>query len=297
MRLEDRFTGCLLGLALGDAIGAPFEGSPPGKRDLSHLPPVLRYTDDTEMAMGVAESLSEVGGLDEEHLARTFVRNFHAGRGYGPGTVAVLGLIEKGVPWLQANRAVFPQGSFGNGAAMRAAPLGLFFYADPRRLREATYGASSVTHDHPLAKEGALIVTFAVSQIIREKTPGEVLGGLTGLVESEAYQQKLRALRELLEGEEEDVDAVVSRLGHGVEAVQSAPTALYAFLRYGRDYLRTVRFCVSLGGDTDTISAMAGALSGAATGEGGLPGEFLERLEDGDRIRDLALALYYKAAR
>lgn len=296
MRLKDRFTGCLLGLALGDAMGAPFEGSPPGDKDLSRLPRVLRYTDDTEMAMGVAQSLSEAGGLDEEHLARTFVSNFHAGRGYGPGTIAVLGLIERGVPWRQANRAVFSRGSFGNGAAMRAGPLGLFFYADARRLREATYAASSVTHDHPLAKEGALIVTFAVSQVVLEKTPGEILEGLTGLAESDDYRRKLRALRELLK-RDEDLEAVVSTLGHGVEAVESVPTALYAFVRYSGDYLRTVRFCASLGGDTDTISAMAGALSGAAVGEEGLPGEFLKRLEDRDKIRDLALALYEKAPR
>ncbi|MGD2079766.1 MAG: ADP-ribosylglycohydrolase family protein [Nitrospirota bacterium] len=293
---EGAFKGCLAGLALGDALGAPFEGlMPPLESGMEaffdHLPDVLRYTDDTEMAIGVAESLAEKGGLDPDHMARRFAENFDPTRGYGPGTVSVLGMIKRGASWRDANRAVFPEGSFGNGAAMRAAPLGLFYANTPDDLREATFGASSITHDHPLAKEGALIVAGAVSAILRGKSKTETLDEVSRLVQADAYRQKLRTIGEFM-GHPTSSRSVMERLGNGVLAQESAPTALYAYLREGRNYLKCMRYCISLGGDTDTICAMAGALSGAKVGLKGLPEGMVERLENRDKILSLAEELF-----
>lgn len=292
MELQSRFTGCLLGLALGDAMGAPFEGSLPGDKSLAHLPPLLRYTDDTEMAMGIAQSLCVRKGFDPEDMARRFVENFDPRRGYGPGTISVLSLIKRGAPWREANRAVFPQGSFGNGAAMRAAPIGLFYFRDAERLREVTFEASAITHDHLQAKEGALLITASVTLILQKKKKEDILGSLMSICETEEYREKLRALRRLLTEESPDV---VGALGHDVLALNSVPTALYAFLRYGEDYLETVRFCLDLGGDTDTIAAMAGALAGASLGVEGLPTEYLSRLEGRDLLEDLSRTLLENA--
>jgi poly(ADP-ribose) glycohydrolase ARH3 len=289
---ESAFKGCLAGLALGDALGAPFEGLGPPLSEglyafLKNLPPVLRYTDDTEMAIGVAESLARCGGFDAEHMALRFAENFNPRRGYGPGTIAVLGMIKRGVPWQDANRAVFPEGSFGNGAAMRAAPIGLFFAKDPEKLREVTFGASSTTHAHPLAKEGALLITHSVSAILGGKGNAEILDGLSNAVESDDYRERLRTIREFL-GHPVSAETVIERLGHSVLAHESAPTALYAFMREGDDYLNTIKYCISLGGDTDTICAMAGALSGTKLGIEGIPAELVQRLEDKDKILRLA---------
>ncbi|MEJ2315011.1 MAG: ADP-ribosylglycohydrolase family protein [Nitrospirota bacterium] len=298
---ESAFKGCLAGLALGDALGAPFEGLMPPLESgveafFEHLPEVLRYTDDTEMAIGVAESLAERGCLDLDHVARRFAENFDPSRGYGPGTVSVLGMIRRGASWRDANRAVFPEGSFGNGAAMRAAPLGLFYAGSPEDLREATFAASSITHDHPLAKEGALLIAGAVSAILGGKNKTETLDEVSRLVGADAYRQKLRFIKEFM-GHPISPGTVIERLGHGVLAEESAPTALYAYLKEGRNYLKCIWYCISLGGDTDTICAMAGALSGAKVGLKGLPQEMLERLEDRDRILSLAEELFRAAAR
>lgn len=165
---KSRVQGCLFGLDLGDALGAPFEGSPPGEDKgldllLDSPPPVLCYTDDTEMAIGVAESLIRKRVFDPADMARRFVDNFDPRRGYGPGTVAVLGLIRKGIPYSEANKTVFPEGSFGNGAAMRSAPLGLFAQSDMQKLKTITYGASGITHAHPLAMEGAFLIAQTVA--------------------------------------------------------------------------------------------------------------------------------------
>jgi poly(ADP-ribose) glycohydrolase ARH3 len=292
---ESSFKGCLLGLALGDALGAPFEGHGPSGAEVetlfNRLPPALRYTDDTEMAIGVAESLAAKGGFDAEHMARRFAENFNPTRGYGPGTIAVLGMIKRGVPWHAANRAVFPEGSFGNGAAMRAAPIGLFFAEDLEKLKEVTFIASSITHDHALAKEGALLITHAVSGIIRGRSNDEILDELSVTIETEEYREKLDAIRELLNAPA-STETIIKRLGHSVLAQESAPTALYAYMRGGTDYPETIRLCISIGGDTDTICAMAGALSGAMAGIEGIPKKLIERLEDSDRILDLASELY-----
>lgn len=285
-----------MGLSLGDSLGAPFEGLMPPLESgfdafLKHLPAALRYTDDTEMAMGVAESLAAKGGLDPGHMALRFAENFDPSRGYGPGTIAVLGLMKKGVPWHEANRSVFPDGSFGNGAAMRAAPIGLFYAGSPEKLRDATFRASAITHDHPLAKEGALLITCAVSGILEGKSDGEILDELAGLVETGEYMEKLRTIGEFL-GHPVSVKTVMERLGNSVLAHESAPTALYAYMREGRDYLKCIRYCISVGGDTDTICAMAGALSGARVGIEGIPPKLIERLEDRDKILSLAGELH-----
>jgi len=293
---ESVFRGCLAGLALGDALGAPFEGlhaplSRGFKAFSEHLPNVLKYTDDTEMAIGVAESLVEKGGLDPDDMALKFVKNFDPSRGYGMGTVAVLGMIRLGTSWRDANRAVFPDGSFGNGAAMRAAPIGLFYANSPEALRDATFRASSITHDHPLAKEGALLITYAVAGIVGGKKNTEILDGLSGIVETDKFKEKLGIIKEFI-GHPISCEAVMKRLGNSVLAEESAPTALYAYLREGRDYLKCIRLCICIGGDTDTICAMAGALAGAKVGIEGIPRELLARLENGDMILKLASELY-----
>jgi poly(ADP-ribose) glycohydrolase ARH3 len=284
----------MLGLALGDALGAPFEGWPGGTVSFKRLPTILRYTDDTEMAIGVAESLSQKGLFDAVDMAKRFVGNFDPSRGYGPGTIAVLGMIRNGMPYEEANRRVFPEGSFGNGAAMRSAPLGLFFSADKARLKDAAYGSSSITHSHPLAKESALLVSHTVAQIINGKSGHELLKGLLSVISHEEYRAKLVTVGRLLK-EDPSTDEVVASLGNSVLAFESAPTAVYAFLRLGNDYLKTMRFCISLGGDTDTISAMAGAICGAHVGVEGLPGKLLGCLEAKDRIEGLSLELLRSA--
>ncbi|SHJ43032.1 ADP-ribosylglycohydrolase family protein [Desulfofundulus thermosubterraneus] len=131
--LQRKFCGCLLGLALGDALGAPFEGrelvSHSEIHAIAEKTKILRYTDDTHMALGVAESLIACRGFNGRHMAETFVRNFEQEpwRGYGPGPPRVFRRIKLGARWDRAAEDVYPGGSFGNCAAMRAAPVGLFY--------------------------------------------------------------------------------------------------------------------------------------------------------------------------
>ncbi len=125
---RERFEGCLLGLALGDALGAPLEGGPierlawwligigTGKKG------ELRWSDDTQMSLDIAESLVAKGGLDADDLAIRFATSYRWSRGYGPGAAKLLKKIARGANWRQANRSVYADGSYGNGGSMRAPP-------------------------------------------------------------------------------------------------------------------------------------------------------------------------------
>lgn len=279
-----------MGLILGDAIGAPFEGCHPGREPdfPKDLPPVLHYSDDSEMAIGVAESLITSDGLEPDHLAIRFAENYNPLRGYGPGTAAILDMIRGGMHWKEANTKVFREGSFGNGAAMRAAPLGLFFFRHSGQLRAAVEEASSITHRHPLGKEGAVLIAYAVSLIATQEVEINKYRMLDTLLEYtslEEYAAKLRNMKDLI-ARKASREQVVLTLGNSVLAFESVPTAIYIFLVHGNDFSKMMQVCISLGGDTDTIGAMAGALSGCLYGERALPAELMQKLEKGEKGKD-----------
>ena len=299
--LPDRFAGSLLGTALGDSIGASDWGRALARRGI--IDPdaqplgILPYTDDTHMTIGVAESLIERRGLDVDHMARRFAENYEREpfRGYGPGPPRIFRLMRAGVDWREAALRVYPGGSFGNGAAMRAAPLGLFYFDDLEALRRAVEEASRITHAHPLGIEGAVLQAAAVALAVRSGDgspldPGEFLGALRGLASQAVYIGKLEAIERLLK-EGPDPGRVVLELGNGIEAFNSVPTAIFSFLANRDSFEGAVLYAVGLGGDSDTIGAMTGAISGAYLGAKALPRSWLAELEGADRLERLASAL------
>ncbi len=281
----------MLGTGVGDALGRPVEGCAPR---LVEEPPEFdgRYTDDTEMTIGVAESLVEVGGFDGEHMIKTFMRNYDPKRGYGPGPPAVFRLIELGERWDTASMILFGgRGSFGNGAAMRAAPVGLLYFDEPEELRRVAERSSLLTHAHPLGVEGAVIQAYAVALAVKTNPssfdPRDFLEELESFSREEVYREALRDAARLL-NEKADKKKVISRLGNGVEAFRSVPTAVYCFAANAESFEKAVLYAVSLGGDADTIGAMAGAISGAYHGEDKIPVEWVKRLEKAEYIALLA---------
>jgi poly(ADP-ribose) glycohydrolase ARH3 len=106
--------------------------------------------------IGVAKSLIENEGFDGRHMAETFIKNYESEpwRGYGPGPPRVFKWIRSGVAWNEAAEKLYGGvGSYGNGAAMRVSPVGVFYYDDPRQLRAVACGQSRVTHTHQLGVE------------------------------------------------------------------------------------------------------------------------------------------------
>ena len=288
---EDKFVGSMLGLALGDAMGARHEGGPLGQALWWALGigkgGLLRWTDDTEMAMGLAKSLIDHRGLDPDQLARTWAENADWKRGYASGARSLLTRIREGADWRVANRSVFPDGSFGNGAAMRAAPLGLFFHKDPTELIQAAETASSITHAHPLGIEGGVLIARATAMALSGHLDLDALR--EGCREAE-FRDRLKLAKEEMER-----DAVKRRLGTGIEAHRSSVTAVYVATRF-TEFIPMIEFVISMGGDTDTVGAMAGGIFGARYGTGALPKDALDELEERRWIEKTARHLYQVAA-
>ncbi len=296
----DRYKGCLLGLALGDALGAPHEGGPIermlwrliGKTRLGEM----RWTDDTQMAIDVAASLSAFGTLDPDDLAQRFARSYRWSRGYGPAAAKLLKRIARGADWRQANRAVYPGGSYGNGGAMRAPVVGLFYAERHDDLADAVRLSTSITHAHPLGIEGAVLVATATALAVRGNEPRDVLSHAAGHCESEPFTTRLElASQWLVSGHQPPAREVARRLGNGIAAVESCATAVYLGLRFvTRPFLEMMRFIIECRGDVDTIGAVAGAIWGAANGAAKLPADELSRLEQRERLTALGAELYAK---
>lgn len=303
-KLKSKFLGCLVGAAIGDGLGAWREGRRIAEKEdiasLAESVEELAYTDDTHMTIGVVESLIQSRGFDGEHMAQTFIKNYETEpwRGYGPGPPRVFRMIKSAEPWDSAANKIYRGGSFGNGSAMRVAPIGLLYSDNPAKLREIVYKSSSITHSHELGKEGAALQAYAVALALNTPSDEEIdreafLLKLQNFAQNELYKEKIANTKELLG--EQDRARVVAVLGNGIEALNSVPTAIYCFLKQPKSYKDSVIYAISLGGDTDTIASMAGAISGAYLGIEAIPQEWRLKLENKAYIEDLAEKLWQTA--
>jgi ADP-ribosylglycohydrolase len=282
----DRALGALYGLAIGDALGMPAQeldrdsarrilGTPPDFRDgppenaISRGLPAGSITDDTMQCLVIARLLiSGRGNIQPRELAVALIawERSMKERGrfelLGPSTRRALAEVSAG-----ADPALTGRTGTTNGAAMRITPVGIANPMSPlERLLGAVMAADRVTHDTPIAHAGAAVVAAVVSAGVEGETFVEAarLGiraaghfGFAGLFEAAL------AL--------DSVDALVARFGSGVETVESVPTAFgLAALSRGDTWLACTS-AAALGGDTDTIAALAGAMVGACTGYRAVP--------------------------
>ncbi len=303
MPRRERARGVLLGLALGDALGAPFEGRSrvargqvEAWRDARGL---MRWTDDTHMALTLSRRLLVDPDLaDPDALGAAFARAYtnEPWRGYGSGPPQVFALVEEGLGFEEAAGSLFGgSGSFGNGAAMRVAPVGLLSAAsDPVVAARLAAIQARVTHTHADAVDGATVI----AQVVAGLTVTDRVGGdeVQQVVRATTERLPVGAVRERLV---EVMNVVASggvpqeaaaRCGTGVAAAASVPAAVAALLG-GRDPLEVVTAAIGFGGDTDTIAAMAGAMAGAAWGLERVPAGLLDRLEARGELEELAVAL------
>jgi poly(ADP-ribose) glycohydrolase ARH3 len=301
--LREKFRGAILGGFLGDAFGSSFEGMESDRAGF-HISDLSKkftrnYTDDTDMTLALAESLIQCGTINPEDIAKQFSLTCDLTRGYAFGTIKAVLALRAGLKWHQVARIVFENGSFGNGAAMRVSPVGLFYHHDLDGLQEAAVKQANITHFHPLGQWGAVMqacsIGLAVNQSPKEPFKREeVIVSLRevlwrGPIE---YLRALNRIEDMLsQGKKLQAREVVQSLGNGVEAHFSVPSACYVAIAYSPDFCDAVRAAISLGGDTDTIAGMVGAIVGAHVGEKGLPAEWIEQLEEGPRGRSFARGL------
>ncbi len=293
-RLHDRMRGAVLASALGDAFGAPYEGGIAERllwRVLGRRRGKRRWTDDTQMSIDVIESLLTCKKVEQDDLARRFADSYKWSRGYGPGAGKLLKRIRQGESWQIANRTVYPNGSFGNGGAMRAAPIGLFCGPErERKLVRAVRDATVVTHAHPVGQDGAVVIALTAALVCQDYPVQKIFKRLRLYIQSVELQNKLAVAERLLRAEHLVLPKqVASELGNGIRAKDSCVTAFFIGLALREapftDLLGYIR---EVGGDTDTIGAMAGAIWGAACGYRRLPEYLLKRLEQRQFLEKLA---------
>lgn len=279
--LQLRIRGAILGAVLGDAFGAPFEGASPGEsltRQVHERDGAVRpwgYTDDGEMAIGVAESLVERRGFEAEHVLATLADRHEPARGYGSGTLRVFRAFQAGASVDDAASASREGGSAGNGAAVRVAPLAALLHADPVALTAAAAASARLTHSSEEAIEATVSVAIAIGALVR--------GAPLLSVIAPSGAAKLLADRAT-------IAEAAKTLGTSPLAKESVSFAMFCFLRDPSRH-EALMDAVAAGGDTDSIGSLVGALLGAANGAGVFPRQWVHNLENGPRGRDAIIDL------
>ncbi|NWQ60680.1 ARHL2 glycohydrolase, partial [Neopipo cinnamomea] len=313
----------LLGFLRGLESDAPEEegeeaaGSAPGES--------LPYTDDTAMSRSVVQSLLARGEFDEVDMAKRFAEEYkkEPNRGYGMAVVNVFKklLSPKCSDVFEPARAQFNgKGSYGNGGAMRVAAIPLV-YADTQDVKKFAKLSAELTHANSLGYNGAILQALAVHLALqgglsRETFLEQLISHMEHVeaddkslsdaraVEFEdfPFSRRLKKIKEFLEFGRVHKEDVLFELGNGIAALRSVPTAIYSFLRcmdtdpdIPKRYnalQRTIIYCISLGGDTDTIATMAGAIAGAYYGVEQVPPSWELSCEAFQETRRMAKGLY-----
>ncbi|MCB9639036.1 MAG: ADP-ribosylglycohydrolase family protein [Myxococcales bacterium] len=264
------------GLSLGDAFGQQF--FVPITQALAWieertLPPAPWYvTDDTITAISILHILETYGAIDQDalahHLAAMYQR--HQDRGYGGTAHRVFREIHQGRPWKQVATEIFDgMGSMGNGAAMRAAPIGAFFAEDLEQVTEQTRRSAEVTHAHPDAQDGAIAVAVAAALLVQDALSNEkttytgedLLQALWTHTPSGPLRAKLQQALRLPLSYQISTAARVLGNGERLLAIDTVPFALWCVARGLGSWEETLWDTVSALGDADTTCAIAGSLA------------------------------------
>ncbi|MET8803290.1 ADP-ribosylglycohydrolase family protein [Streptomyces sp. NPDC004546] len=282
-RLE-RALASLRGLAVGDALGSQFfvPANYPllKRRELPAGP--WQWTDDTEMACSVVAVLAAHGRIDQDALARSFAEHHDFDRGYGPAVNRLLRLVREGEDWRELAAGLFNgRGSWGNGAAMRIAPLGAWYADDPEQATHQAEISAYTTHQHREAVVGAMAVAAAAALAGSPDgppSPEALLDGVIALVPKSAVGQGLRRARDMLDYGDAVTVAAVLGCGRRTTAHDTVPFALWSAARSLGDFEAAFWTTAGVGGDVDTTCAIVGGV--LASGKAGTPAaEWVERSE------------------
>ncbi|MHB2147956.1 ADP-ribosylglycohydrolase family protein [Calditrichota bacterium LG25] len=272
----------LEGLALGDAFGEQFFNRANAKYfHAQALPPgEWKWTDDTHMALSIVEMLKEEGSIDPDRLAKKFAFRYsqQPWRGYGWGAARLLRAVAEGGDWRKLAPALFKGGSYGNGAAMRIAPLGAFFKDDFQRLINEARKSAMVTHAHPEGQAGAIAVAVAAGLAARKAklTGSDFIAAVSEWAPESVVRDKLILATRM---EAEDFENAVQTLGTGrrVSAQDTVPFCVWCAAHFGHHFETALWKCVAGRGDVDTTCAIVGGIAALRCGR--LPKNWLEHRE------------------
>ena len=296
----------LEGLSVGDAFGQQFFmtwdmtirlmesgefGGPPfdfqdefiareliGKRNLKYAEPKWKWTDDTAMALEIAANLREFGEINPDDLARGFSRRYLAqpNRVYGAAMHDLLPQLATGDYQVEAAQLFDGMGSWGNGAAMRAAPVGAFFADDPTAATSNAQLSARVTHSHPEAIAGAVAVALAACFAARGEI--DLLSLVIPRLPASEVKTRCQIAQQMTDASSIEVAAKVGS-GDGIAAHDTVPFCLWCATQFIDSFEEAMWHTVAGLGDRDTTCAIVGGIVGARVGIEGIPADWRERRE------------------
>jgi ADP-ribosyl-[dinitrogen reductase] hydrolase len=273
----DRIRGCAVGAAVADALGMPLEFGPrqPAGRLVRDMTPgripAGTFTDDTEMALALAESLLAHRPLDPADLARRLVVWVQAGPGdVGIHTSRVLSRIAAGQSWQQAAAEVQRSNpdSAGNGSVMRCWPVALAHWDDLEGMLADSRLQSQVTHPHPECQAGSAFINAAIYHLLHGALPA---AAIARAIDDADLPAGLRAVVEQAPARRRDELANSGWVRHTLESAAWG-------LQTTASFEEAVVQVVNLGQDADTAGAVVGALAGAAYGLSAIPARWRDPL-------------------
>ncbi|MFD1564123.1 ADP-ribosylglycohydrolase family protein [Haloarchaeobius amylolyticus] len=295
--------GILLGLACGDALGRPVEFQAPDRIKRihgqvtemlahgTHGQPAGTITDDTEMALCIARSLVEHGTFEPEDIAARFVDWKQSGPfDIGIMTSSALQRIQNGESWDEAGQrewqASMEGSNAGNGSLMRCAPYAIAYRNEPAELVDISRQSSAITHADPRCQWSCALFNRTLANLLTGvERPLETILDNIGSELPDDVRNAVGPVTAARHGEPADISLensgyVVTTLQAGLYHGLTAETAEDAIVD-----------AVMMGGDTDTIGAVTGAVAGARFGDGALPERWLTEINEASELRQLATDL------
>ena len=274
---RSRILGCLIGGAIGDGFGSPYEGMTAPVELAPDIEPIL--TDDTVLTLATCEAILAEGRVDPAAIAARCAAEFRAGHvvGIGAGTYKALSELAEGGHWAlcgsKGDRAA------GNGAAMRIAPVAFLLDLESTGGRRTLRDVARITHQNEEAYVGALAVALAVRFAWQGGRPED--NGLMDAVISRLPDSRVRDRLETLAAQPSGISVLeaAKQCGTSGYVVESVPMAIWAAQSAGVcGFEPMIRDVIRCGGDTDTIASMAGQIAGAFLGCDGIPESLLQKL-------------------
>jgi len=268
------------GLSVGDAFGELFFRRSPYEMKLEELPTRWEWTDDTHMALSIVEILKIYGHIAPDALANAFARRYKSDphRGYAGGAHKLLNYVAKGGDWRDISPTLFGTGSYGNGSAMRVAPVGAYFHDDLNRASEEAQLSAIVTHAHPEGKAGAIAVAVAAAIAANRPYPTgndflkEVLPYVPDGITKDRIDLAIQVSPDAL------TEAMI-QLGTGsqVSAQDTVPFCLWSAAHHLDHFEEALWWTAKGAGDCDTTCAIVGGIVALSAPE--IPKRWLERRE------------------
>ncbi len=322
----DKFKGTLLGVAIGDTLGHPFEGVLHNDiiskfEDFEEFIQKNKklfntYTDDTQLTIHTAKALIQGNGYNTDNFVREYIlwlEDPPIGPGYG--CISSIQKLKYGIHWKKAS-----SNSGGNGTVMRIAPIGLFYCKNLKELKSSAIKSSIITHSHPAASAGAIVIARAIAFLI-EKNPKTgfsideffkvIISAISGSQE-EIWEEFIEILNKLKSNLDMPIEAGLIKFSQiGVKspyfieqylgqafvhpyAISTVVCSIFIFLKSLSSFQRCIFELATAGGDSDTVGAIGGSLAGTYFGNNNIPIVLAKMVKNYKKILKLSEDLHYK---